>query len=263
MEDVEVTLEQLVEMINQHHSSLTSEIPFEPKCLACGDDGWILHEDGDYKSVEKCRCLVLKEATRRIRNSGLSRVLDAWNMDAFTTGEGFQARMKDTAVRYVDAVKSGEKPWLFVGGAVGSGKSHLCTAVSGELLKDRFNVRYFQWLTDARRMKGLASDPDDYDSLLGRYSRVDVLYIDDLFKSRHNDQYGLNPSDADVRLAFELINSRYVEDKMLIISSEWLLTQELMSIDEGTFSRVYEKTKGYRLEISRGAGRNYRIGGAP
>lgn len=263
MEKLEMSLAELVEMINKHQSTTISPSLSDNKsaCELCGGEGWILHDDADYRSVEKCRCLIAKESTRRIRNSGLAHVLDNWTMDKFTTEEEHQKRMKDTAERYIQVVKAGEKPWLFVGGAVGSGKSHLCTAVSGELLRDRFNVRYFQWLTDARRMKGFAADPEDYDDLLGRYTRVDVLYIDDLFKAKHNDRDGLNPTDADVRLAFELINSRYIEDKIVIISSEWLLTQDLMSIDEGTFSRVYEKTKGYRLEINRGKSRNYRIGG--
>lgn len=246
-------------MINAHQNSGTSEIPFEPECAICGDEGWILHEADGYRSVEKCRCRIAKEAERRIRNSGLSHVLDSWTLDKFTTQEEFQRRMKAMVVRFVDAVKAGETPWLFIGGAVGSGKSHLCTAACGELLKDRFNVRYFQWLTDARRMKGFSAEPEEYDDLLSRYSRVDVLYIDDLFKSKRNDRDGLNPSDADVRLAFELINSRYVENKIVVISSEWLLTHELMEIDEGTFSRVFEKSKGYRAEIKREAGRNYRM----
>jgi hypothetical protein len=52
-----------------------------------------------------------------------------------------------------------------------------------------------------------------------------------------------------------------VENKIVVISSEWLLTQELLAVDEGTFSRVYERSKGYRVEIKREEGRNYRIDG--
>jgi hypothetical protein len=32
-----------------------------------------------------------------------------------------------------------------------------------------------------------------------------------------------------------------------------------MEADEGTFSRVYEKTKGFRVEVKREKGRNYRM----
>lgn len=243
---------------NQDLQSL--EIPFSGNCVICEDTGWIVHRD-EYgnRSSEKCRCLLAKEAGRRIANSGLSHVMDAWTLDAFKPEHEFQQRMKETVIRFIDAVKTGEKPWLFLGGAVGSGKSHLCTAACGELLRDKFSVRYFQWLTDARRMKAHITDFDSYEDQLERYTRADILYIDDLFKSKRGDQDGLNPTDADVRLAFELINTRSVENKIVIISSEWLLTQELLGVDEGTFSRVYERSKGYRVEIRREEGRNYRI----
>lgn len=209
--------------------------------------------------MEKCRCRIAKEAALRIKASGLGRIINEWTMDAYKTTEPWQERMKSIALKFVDAVKAGEKPWMFMGGAVGSGKSHLCTAVCGELLNAGHNVRYFQWLTDARRLKGYASDPDEYGEILTKFINTEMLYIDDLFKSKRNEQSWLDPSDADIRLAFELINQRYYEDKITIISAEWMLVEDLIAIDEGTFSRVFEKSKGYRAEIKREAGRNYRM----
>ena len=242
------------------HNTPTSEIPFEPKCNICGDDGYIIrtNEDGQ-RYTEKCACKIAAESENRIRYSGLAHVLDTWTLDAFVVNEPWQERMKDTAVRFTEAVKAGQKPWFFIGGAVGSGKSHLCTAICGELLKTRFTVRYFQWLTDARKLKGYAAEPEEYEELLHRFNRANILYIDDLFKSKRNDGSGLNPSDADIKLAFELLNGRYVENKIVVISSEWLLTSDLMDIDEGTFSRVFEKTRGFRVEVKREKGRNFRM----
>lgn len=240
------------------HSTPTSQTSYN--CPVCEDSGYLFHDDGEYRYSEKCQCRIAKESIERIRASGLGHILDTWTMDAFTTQEAWQARMKETALKYIEAVKKGEKPWLYIGGAVGSGKSHLCTAVCGELLKTQ-RVRYFQWLVDARKLKGFAAEPEEYEEVLYRYSKAEILYIDDLFKSKRNDGAKPNPSDADIKLAFELINGRYVENKIVIISSEWLLTSDLIDIDEGTFSRVYEKTRGYRVEVKREAGRNYRMGG--
>ena len=64
-----------------------------------------------------------------------------------------------------------------------------------------------------------------------------------------------------MRVAFELINHRYNAGKPTIITSEWYLT-ELLEVDEGTFSRVYEKSKGYQLTINRSAEKNRRTAGA-
>ena len=245
----------MAEQINRFRALPTSVIPFEPKCTLCQDDGFIRIEEGEYYSVKKCVCRIAKESVNRIRYSGLSHVLDNWTLDTFKTETDWQARMKDTALKYIKAIEAGGKPWLFVGGAVGSGKSHICTAICGELLK-KHAVRYFQWQTDARRLKGLANDPESYDEILNRYLNVEVLYIDDLLKTKNTGV--LNPTDADVKVAFELLNGRYAGNKPVIITSEWLLS-ELMDADEGTFSRVFEKTKGFRIEVKREPGRNHRM----
>lgn len=253
MDEFEISLGQLVEQINQGLPS--TAIPFEPKCALCMDDGFIRIKEGEYYFVKKCVCLIAKESEQRIRSSGLSHVLDNWTLKSFTTREPYQKQMLDAATRYIKAIKSGEKPWLFIGGAVGSGKSHICTAICGELLKMHY-VRYFQWQTDARRLKGYANDPETYDELLNRYLNVEILYIDDLLKTKNAGV--LNPTDADIKVAFELLNGRYAANKPMIITSEWLLS-ELMDADEGTFSRVFEKTNGFRVEIKREKGRNYRM----
>ena len=255
MDEQEVTIADLVERLNQ--GLPTSAIPFEPKCPICMDDGFTWHEDDvGNRAVRKCTCRVAAESVNRIRYSGLAHVLDNWTLDSFKAETDWQARMKEVALKYIKAI--GQRPWLFVGGAVGSGKSHICTAICGELLK-MHSVRYFQWQTDARRLKGLANDPESYDEILNRYLNVEVLYIDDLLKTKNTGV--LNPTDADVKVAFELLNGRYAGNKPVIITSEWLLS-ELMEADEGTFSRVYEKTNGYRVEVKREKGRNYRMGDA-
>ena len=220
-------------------------------------DGWLRHEVNGYWQSEKCRCLVAKEAERRVRNSGLSGLLDRWTFEAYTTAEPWQATMKETAEAFVKHVQDKGKGWLFLGGQVGSGKSHLCTAACGELLKSR-SVRYMQWATDSRKLKALSNDEGFFDEV-EPYLTADILYIDDLFKMQHKEGQQSRPTEADVRIAFEILNDRYILDKTTIISCEWLLTGDLMNADAGTFSRVYEKTRGYRCEVLPGAGRNYRL----
>ena len=243
----------------QVHSNISQPLSNEDVCPNCKGNGWICYEENGYSMAKKCHCQIEQESLARIANSGLSNIMDKWTLDTYTTTAQWQKNMKETVVKYLDAIKNGEKQWLFIGGAVGSGKSHLCTAACGELIKQKKSVRYFQWSVDARNLKGLANDPEAFEDALYKFKRADVLYIDDLFKSKRGEGTELNPTDADVRLAFELINGRYVEDKLVVMSSEWMLTSDLMMVDEGTFSRVYEKTKGFRIEVKREKGRNYRV----
>ena len=228
-------------------------------CAVCGGDGWILHEDEDgYRSSEKCQCRIAQEAERRIRNSGLALVLDGWTFDAYKATQPWQTAMKETAMKYANSIQSGGNAWLYMGGQVGSGKSHLCTAVCGELLRTRFSVRYMRWVTDAGNLKGYVQDRDAFSDAMDKYKDARILYIDDLFKMGHRPGMRPQPTDADIRVAFELLDYRYAERKPTIITSEWLLSTELMDIDAGTFSRVYEMSKGYLVEIAPGKGKNWR-----
>ena len=75
MSEQEVTIDSLVQQIMSHNTP-TSEIPFEPKCNICGDDGYIIrtNEDGQHYT-EKCACKIAAESENRIRYSGLAHVL--------------------------------------------------------------------------------------------------------------------------------------------------------------------------------------------
>ena len=169
----------------------------------------------------------------------------------------WQQKNLATVQKWVEEVKGGGSPWLYCGGAVGSGKTHLCTAACGVLLNSGKAVRYMLWSDEARMLKALVNDEDEYYRKIEPLKTCDVLYIDDLFKVQRGDQQG-RITPADIRLAFELIDARYRNDRITIISCEWLM-DELLGLDEGVSSRIYERSRGYRVQIAREAGRNMRL----
>ena len=57
-------------------------------------------------------------------------------------------------------------------------------------------------------------------------------------------------TDADVKLAFELLNARYNDTaKLTLISTEWSL-EGLLDIDEALGSRIYERAKKHWLNFN-------------
>ena len=71
------------------------------------------------------------------------------------------------------------------------------------------------------------------------------------------------PTPADINVAFELINYRYINPGLTtIISSERTLS-ELLEIDETTAGRIAECTKlgGYCINLKKDASRNWRMRG--
>ena len=67
------------------------------------------------------------------------------------------------------------------------------------------------------------------------------------------------PGMAEVWLAFEIINYRYIKNLPTIISSEWRI-RELDTIDEAIASRIYEKCVSYIITIQPGKEKNRRYG---
>lgn len=258
MDNMEAVAAALMERFGQHIPSLTSN-PVKYKCELCKDSGWI-ETDQETRTVAKCSCRLAREAEDRMRHSGLSEALDTQTFETFVTRTETQKKIKEAGLRYLDnlfAVKNNpRRPWFYVGGNPGSGKTHICTAICGEILKRNIGVRYMQWLDVSRRLKANVND-EDFEDEVAEYINVSVLYIDDLLKQKYTE----NPTftEADIKIAFTILNARYLMNKPTIISSEWDLVNQLLPADEGVFSRVYERCKGNRLTIERKMENNYRL----
>lgn len=254
MQDMEDVVKHLMEKYGQH---TVSSMPKAYKCEKCHDSGWI--ELGN-NTVAKCACRLAREAEERMRRSGLAEALDTQTLDNFQIKTEVQRKMKETAEKYLSDLlenpKSPRRPWLYIGGNPGSGKTHICTAVCGELLKNNIGVRYMQWLDVSRKLKAVIND-EGFEDEVADYINVSVLYIDDLLKQK----YTPNPvfSEADIKIAFTILNARYIMNKPTIISSEWDLVNQLLPADEGVFSRVYERSRGHRITIERKLENNFRL----
>lgn len=66
------------------------------------------------------------------------------------------------------------------------------------------------------------------------------------------------PSQADLNLAFELINHRYINRLVTIVSTEHS-PQELVSLDEATGSRIIEMAGEHVYAIAPDMKKNYRL----
>ena len=217
-----------------------------PKCL---NRGYIWLVKGGQTVTRECECMKQRKSVKRIERSGLSNLLTDCTFERYKTAEKWQAEIKDAAEAFVE--DSGK--WFYIGGNSGSGKTHICTAICGELLKRNHDVRYMVWTTDIRRLKTLSND-EGYDKLFYQFADAEILYIDDLFKVKQ----GAELSPADIQRTYELINYRHINKAVTLISSEKTV-QELLDIDEATGSRIYSMAKEYTFGVA--GEKNYRLRG--
>jgi DNA replication protein DnaC len=245
----------IAQIMGAHGHSMPSSTTY--KCTKCRDTGWL---DMGNNTVAKCACRLAREAEDRLRRSGLAAALELQTFDTFVVKTDLQKRLKELGQRYVQDLfadpKNPRRPWLYIGGNPGSGKTHICTAICGELLKANIGCLYMQWLDETRRLKALVND-EDFEDYVADYINIPVLYIDDLMKQKYTPHPTF--SEADIKIAFTILNARYLQNKPTIISSEWDLIDQLLAADEGVFSRVYERCKGYTLTIERNPANNYRL----
>lgn len=241
------------EIFNQLVGKLT-----DYDCPKCKNKGLI------YKAVERtdvfgsrrcevvsaeCECMKVRNEIRRIKQSGISRLIQKNTFDNYRTVDDWQHYIMITARRYVNNPEG----WFYIGGQPGCGKTHICTAIVGELLKQGKEAKYMLWQDDITTLKQVVNDNSAYDSLIGQFKKAEILYIDDFFKARQGNKV----SAADINMTFKIINYRYNEGLNTIISSE-LSVFDIAEIDEALGSRIAEMCRENVIFIKPDRFKNYR-----
>lgn len=201
--------------------------------------------DKENGAARRCSCSIEAVNRNRFKKTGL-RARDTF--ENYYTDTPWQETVKRTALSFA-ADKNARG--FFISGQSGSGKTHICTAII-QTLPARGSIRIFRWVSDATRLKSLVNETDRYSEELQPYKDADILYIDDLFKTL---------TDADLRLAFEIIDDRCNRGRVTIISSERNLS-EIRDMKDGdgeaVAGRIKELCGQYCLNLS-GRDKNQRF----
>ena len=223
-----------------------------PKCLNRGNIA-IPRDDGGI-TIRDCECMKVRKCFWEMEKSGLKNIISEKTFEAYTATEPWQKTLKAGAMAYAQNPDG----WLLFCGQPGSGKTHLCTAVTRHRLLSGDEVRYMAWRDKVAELKSLSLDSERRGEIINGYKTAQILYIDDLFKVGKAMDGSANPTGADVSLAFEIINHRYINHSPTIVSTE-KTPQELVEIDEATGSRIIEMAGKNVFSISRNINRNYRL----
>ena len=212
-------------------------------CPICHNTGMLLYRKDGREYAKECECMNKRRFLKRVKASGIEDMLRRYTFDAYETPDAQRQKVKEIAEAYAEA----DSGWLFIAGKSGSGKTHICTAVCSRFIARGVDVYYMEWRDESRQLKALMNT-EELNERLDRLKKVKVLYIDDFLKGGCNE--------ADIRLAFEIINARYNNSKLRTIISTEASIETIIGIDEALGSRIKERSRGF---ICKAPKENYRL----
>lgn len=231
-------------------------------CKTCRNKGWIMRAGQDDRGMwttfsSECKCMMVRRNIKRMKRSGLKDIIKDYTFGKFEATEAWQQTIKEAAEAYAKDPSG----WFFIGGQSGAGKTHICTAICREFLLHGREVRYMLWRDDVVQIKQAVNDHERYMDLMEPYKNVEILYIDDLFKTgKEKDGTVQKPTAGDINAAFEILNFRYNDPKKLTVISSECTIDDILDIDEAVGGRIFERAKVFSLRPDRS--RNYRLKGA-
>lgn len=218
------------------------------KCEICKDTGLIetTKKDSLYKTYRDCECVIKERNKKNIERANYSELFKNRGFDNYITDTKARKCLKQKCLEFL---VQDQATALALLGNVGCGKTHLAVSILKEFAKSNKTVNAINYTELTRKLSSNANDEVAYFSILGRYTNVPVLLLDDMFKGKI--------TEANIKQMYDLINARYENDRVTIITSERTMS-ELMTIDEAVASRIVEMAnQEYILNITKMP--NYRI----
>jgi len=222
------------------------------ECPTCKNKGYIMILDDGYTALKECECLKARKSKKLIEKSGLKKLIHEYTFEKFVANETWQRVIKEKALEFV---QDKQPHWFFIGGQVGAGKTHICTAIVNELMQQGNEALYMLWRDEIMKLKANVMEGNEYFQAMEAFKTKPVLYIDDLFKSER----GKPPTTSDINIAFEILNARYNNPELITILSSEKILKEILGIDEAIGSRIFQRVGSYMLELNKNPKMNMRL----
>lgn len=251
-EDKEISTQDFSQLQVQWYNESIGDLHLEDgiECDICKNKGMIQFLEGNYQKIKECVCMQKRKHIRRAKRSGLGEYLTKRSKD-FKVESQWQKNMYDKMVAYCTTPS---KKWFCALGTSGCGKTLLCSIIANHLLlNEGKNVQYITWTDFISQLKrDIMSDGSSEASVtLHEIKNVEVLFIDELLKKY---------TEADLKYIIEIINYRYTHNLVTLITSERTI-DDLLDIDEASFSRLIEKCEAFVINIPKDRAKNQRLKG--
>ena len=207
-------------------------------CPECNNTGQLIEKGTELLEihVRECPCMRKRRSLRSLRKAGMEDMAKRYTFDNYELASPKHQKVKESAQKFVDA----NEGWFYIAGQPGSGKTHICTAICTGLMERSKEITFMPWRDDSTAIKARITDQEWYESKVKQLKQVPVLYIDDFMKG--------GMTEADLRLAFEILNARYNDASLRTVISSELTIDKILEADEALGSRIYERSRGFNVK---------------
>jgi DNA replication protein DnaC len=216
------------------------------RCKTCKDEtGFLIRgEDG----IDRWRiCDVCKDWRKAEKIMSQSRITDEFSKKSFDNFDSKDRPLAivqayEAAITFRDEfqfIRKERRNSIALLGIPGCGKTHLSMAITNDLIRQNVPVIYFPWVEGFNELK---DNLDELETRIGLLQRIDVLFIDDMWKGRKE------PTPFQVEQAFAIINYRYMNKLPILVSSEHDI-DSMCRFDMAIGSRIYEMCKDFCVVI--------------
>ncbi|WP_290458514.1 hypothetical protein [Ileibacterium valens] len=216
-----------------------------PKCLnrgyttvLIGDPETDLYPE---MAQRRCECMTRREIVRNANASGMGSMLGRKFKD-FKVEADWQRSMKQKAVSFAENPEG----WFTAIGQIGSGKTLIASCVANQLLRDGHRLLVKSW-PELVRESGV--DWFKEKEILSKFQKVECLFLDDFLKTK--------PTDRALDIAFELLDYRYRNGLITLITSE-KTPDEIADYDPALWSRIGQMSGDRLVTVSKDQSKDQR-----
>lgn len=248
-DDLRKTLDELeIETYNNSVGDLNEKDGLN--CELCKNKGWVQGLKDGRLTMFQCKCSNRRALINKAKNSGLGEYLNK-KIEDYKVFEQWQLDNANKMTAFIEN-HSTDNTWFVALGTSGCGKTLMCSIIANHLLyESNRDVIYVTWTDFISKLKRdiMGDQTNAVSAYLEEIKNIDVLFLDELIKKY---------TEADLRYLIEIINYRYTNNLKTIITSERVI-DELLDIDEATFSRAVSKCEGYLINVLKDRRKNYRL----
>lgn len=234
-------------MIDGFLKNLKIEDSQHYKCEICKDTGYIVIEQIAYP----CKCTKINN---KLPEKLSKTLLENFNLEFYPRKAINPEKSKDTyydkALKllqdvkvFVNDIEAGENyvKGLFITGPIGSGKTHLVSAIFNELKKENIDVEFFVVPDLLEQGKADMFNDNGGKDVFAKAKKAKVLILDDL--GAHNYTPWI------INQLYSLINFRLNNMLTTIITTNLKLEDIDIRLDERIASRILELCSIYNLNV--------------